>query len=154
MARVSSLYIRLALVTVACGTLVYIISFNSVNPFSEYAVSAFARYSRNPTNDRISYDLTSPPAHTCAATVTRLQQQLIAAYAPILKGISYVNLWGYLGESMWELLARGVCVSIGLIHFRDREQGRCRDLVSSADSAQHVWYRDNGGVSVSRKKCL
>lgn len=142
MARAGSLYIRLALASVAAITLFYLLAPSSVNQISDYTANAIAQYKTAPTNDRISYDLTSPPAHTCTATVSRLQQQLIAAYAPILQGIRYVNLWGYLGESScqrtWSRSDVAVCATVP--DPRNGEQGRRGDLVRAADPAQHVWY--------------
>jgi hypothetical protein len=99
MARSGSLYIRFALAILGAVTLFWLLAPSTANQISDYTANAIAQYKTSPSNDRISYDTTTPPAHTCTATVSRLQQQLIAAYAPILQGIRYVNLWGYLGES-------------------------------------------------------
>lgn len=45
----------------------------------------------------ISFDLSKPPTIGCEAIVSRLQLRLIEAYSEMLRGIRYVNLWGYLG---------------------------------------------------------
>lgn len=44
----------------------------------------------------ISYDKTTPPSTGCEAVVVAAQQRLIAEYQQLLKGIRYVNIWGYL----------------------------------------------------------
>ncbi|CAD0082660.1 unnamed protein product [Aureobasidium vineae] len=44
----------------------------------------------------ISYDKTTPPSTGCEAVVNAAQHRLISEYQQLLKGIRYVNVWGYL----------------------------------------------------------
>ncbi|KAI5267737.1 hypothetical protein E4T47_07985 [Aureobasidium subglaciale] len=48
------------------------------------------------SNVPISYDKTTPPSTGCEAVVNAAQQRLISEYQQLLKGIRYVNVWGYL----------------------------------------------------------
>ncbi|THX36696.1 hypothetical protein D6D10_06450 [Aureobasidium pullulans] len=48
------------------------------------------------SNVPISYDKTTPPSTGCEAVVNAAQQKLISEYQQLLKGIRYVNIWGYL----------------------------------------------------------
>lgn len=48
------------------------------------------------SNVPISYDKTTPPSTGCEAVVNAAQQKLISEYQQLLKGIRYVNVWGYL----------------------------------------------------------
>ncbi|KEQ62474.1 uncharacterized protein M437DRAFT_35371, partial [Aureobasidium melanogenum CBS 110374] len=48
------------------------------------------------SNLPISYDKTTPPSTGCEAVVNAAQQKLISEYQQLLKGIRYVNVWGYL----------------------------------------------------------
>lgn len=99
MARAGLLYIRVAAAIVVAFTLVWLLSPHTASQISDYTANAFAQYTSSGADPRISYDTTTPPGHSCPATVSRLQQQLFAAYQPILKDIRWVNIWGYLGES-------------------------------------------------------
>jgi len=45
----------------------------------------------------VSYNLNKPPTTGCPDIVGKLQLRLIEAYSEMLRGIRYVNLWGYLG---------------------------------------------------------
>lgn len=99
MARAGLLYIRAAAAIVVAFTLVWLLSPHAASQISDYTANAFAQYTSSGANPRISYDITTPPGHSCPATVSRLQQQLFAAYQPILMDIRWVNIWGYLGES-------------------------------------------------------
>jgi exopolysaccharide biosynthesis predicted pyruvyltransferase EpsI len=48
------------------------------------------------SNVPISYDKTTPPSTGCEAVVNAAQHRLISEYQQLLKGIRYVNVWGYL----------------------------------------------------------
>jgi exopolysaccharide biosynthesis predicted pyruvyltransferase EpsI len=48
------------------------------------------------SNVPISYDKTTPPSTGCEAVVNAAQHKLISEYQQLLKGIRYVNVWGYL----------------------------------------------------------
>lgn len=45
----------------------------------------------------VSYDKLTPPTVGCESIVHDLQEKLLSEYQEILKGIRYVNVWGYLG---------------------------------------------------------
>jgi hypothetical protein len=45
----------------------------------------------------IVYDINKPLSVGCEKVVSSLQLKLINDYSEILKGIRYVNIWGYLG---------------------------------------------------------
>jgi len=69
---------------------------SSVTTTSSAAEAPSATVPAVVSNVPISYDKTTPPSTGCEAVVNAAQQKLISEYQQLLKGIRYVNVWGYL----------------------------------------------------------
>ncbi|KAI5236890.1 hypothetical protein E4T43_08335 [Aureobasidium subglaciale] len=66
------------------------------SPSTSASATASAPVPAATSNVPISYDKTTPPSTGCEAVVNAAQQRLISEYQQLLKGIRYVNVWGYL----------------------------------------------------------
>lgn len=59
-------------------------------------IPLFSSEHSNEPQQPVSFDLSKPPTVGCEDVVSKLQLRLIEAYSQMLKGVRYVNLWGYL----------------------------------------------------------